>query len=223
MRGAGVQVDAARVGYLAAVLDWRCHRRGDRRAARRRGAEEHADRQPEGTRRAGRPDRDPAAWPCGWNGSSPAGLECTGTYGYRGPRTSRAFPDRPILPVGSTVHGVIAIRRPGAVLDPSDGRLRAGVVVRVILPAALLVVALAAWSGSWSASSTPAHPRLIGAGRRGGPLGAALPLRMAADPDKPTLSERFTRAVIKADSRPEAEPRGPPDRRGARRGRRPGR
>ena len=32
---------------------------------------------------------------------------------------------------------------------------------------------------------------------------AALPLRMAADPDKPTLSERFTRAVIKADSRPE--------------------
>src|SRR5450631_2749585 len=32
---------------------------------------------------------------------------------------------------------------------------------------------------------------------------------MAADPDKPTLSERFTRAVIKADSRPNAEPQGP--------------
>ena len=32
------------------------------------------------------------------------------------------------------------------------------------------------------------------------PPDAALPLRMAADPDKPTLSERFTRAVIKADS-----------------------
>jgi len=32
---------------------------------------------------------------------------------------------------------------------------------------------------------------------------------MAADPDKPTLSERFTRAVIKADSRPNAEPEGP--------------
>jgi hypothetical protein len=32
---------------------------------------------------------------------------------------------------------------------------------------------------------------------------------MAADPDKPTLSERFTRAVIKADSRPKAEPEGP--------------
>jgi len=29
---------------------------------------------------------------------------------------------------------------------------------------------------------------------------AALPLRMARDPDKPTISERFTRAVIKADS-----------------------
>ena len=32
---------------------------------------------------------------------------------------------------------------------------------------------------------------------------------MAADPDKPTLSERFTRAVIKADSRPAAEVQGP--------------
>ena len=32
---------------------------------------------------------------------------------------------------------------------------------------------------------------------------------MAADPDKPTLSERFTRAVIKADSRPAAEAQGP--------------
>jgi hypothetical protein len=32
---------------------------------------------------------------------------------------------------------------------------------------------------------------------------------MAADPDKPTLSERFTRAVIKADSRPTTEPEAP--------------
>ena len=32
---------------------------------------------------------------------------------------------------------------------------------------------------------------------------------MAADPDKPTFSERFTRAVIKADSRPTAEVQGP--------------
>ena len=30
----------------------------------------------------------------------------------------------------------------------------------------------------------------------------ALPLPMAPDPDKPSLTERFTRAVIKADSRP---------------------
>ena len=42
-----------------------------------------------------------------------------------------------------------------------------------------------------------------------GPLGAALPLRMAADPDKPTLSERFTRAVIKADSRERPADEGP--------------
>ena len=41
------------------------------------------------------------------------------------------------------------------------------------------------------------------------PLGAALPLRMAADPDKPTLSERFTRAVIKADSRERPVDEGP--------------
>ena len=34
---------------------------------------------------------------------------------------------------------------------------------------------------------------------------------MAADPDKPTLSERFTRLVLKADSRPEAEVEGPPE------------
>jgi len=32
---------------------------------------------------------------------------------------------------------------------------------------------------------------------------------MAADPDKPSLSERFTRAVIKADSRPAPEDQGP--------------
>ena len=42
-----------------------------------------------------------------------------------------------------------------------------------------------------------------------GPLGAALPLRMAAAPDKPTLSERFTRAVIKADSRERPADEGP--------------
>ena len=41
------------------------------------------------------------------------------------------------------------------------------------------------------------------------PPRAALPWRMAADPDKPTLSERFTRAVIKADSRPSVEDEGP--------------
>jgi len=40
-------------------------------------------------------------------------------------------------------------------------------------------------------------------------LDAALPLRMAADPDKPTLSERFTRAVIKADSRERPADEGP--------------
>lgn len=32
---------------------------------------------------------------------------------------------------------------------------------------------------------------------------------MAADPDKPSLSERFTRAVIKSDSRPDGESEGP--------------
>ena len=32
---------------------------------------------------------------------------------------------------------------------------------------------------------------------------------MAADPDKPTLSERFTRAVIKADSRETPVDEGP--------------
>jgi hypothetical protein len=32
---------------------------------------------------------------------------------------------------------------------------------------------------------------------------------MAADPDKPRLSERFTRAVLKADSRPAPEAGGP--------------
>jgi len=41
------------------------------------------------------------------------------------------------------------------------------------------------------------------------PPSAALPLRMAADPDKPTLSERFTRAVIKADSRERPVDEGP--------------
>jgi len=39
--------------------------------------------------------------------------------------------------------------------------------------------------------------------------GAALPLRMAADPDKPTLSERFTRALIKADNRDQPVDEGP--------------
>lgn len=34
---------------------------------------------------------------------------------------------------------------------------------------------------------------------------AALPWRMARDPDKPSLSERLTRLVIKADTRPERD------------------
>jgi hypothetical protein len=41
------------------------------------------------------------------------------------------------------------------------------------------------------------------------PPDAALPLRMPADPDKPTLSERFTRAVLKADNRERPESEGP--------------
>ena len=54
----------------------------------------------------------------GGTGSSPAGFECTGTYTYRGTAYSEGVPGSADLPVGSTVHGIIAAGDPALFSTP---------------------------------------------------------------------------------------------------------
>ena len=141
---------------------------GRRRAARRRDPEEQPDRHPEGERRAGRAHGDPLPGLIGGTGSSPAGYECTGTYVYRGRRYFEGVPGSVDLPVGSTVHGVVASDDPALFSTPRTVATEHASAVRVALPAVVLVAAagVCVW--------------VVVRHRRSGPGGLTTPGRLGA-------------------------------------------
>ena len=129
----------------------------------------------------------------GGSGSNTAGYECTGTYRTSGTQLRRGHPRFQLLPRRRHGRRGGAVRRSGAAVDAGDG----GVVAH-------------------HGDALPGGCRTArGGGRRRGVVGTApppppdqrltpdptwwvravtaLPWRMADDPDKPSLSERFTR------------------------------
>jgi hypothetical protein len=143
LRGAGVQVDTARVGHLAAVLGLVVVVvvAGVLLAA---GVKKNA--QIDSLRSANVVPVELTVTKClalvGGTGSSPAGFECTGTYDYRGTTYSEGVPGSIDLAVGSKVHGIVAADDPGLFSTPRTVAAEQTSAVRVVLPAVVLVVAL---------------------------------------------------------------------------------
>lgn len=144
MRGAGVQVDAGRVGYVAAVMALTIVMVI---AAVLVVAGLRKNSQIDNLRANGVPV-EMTVTRClalvGGTGSSPAGFECTGTYRYQGHRYIEGIPGSQNLPVGSTVHGVAASDDPALFSTPETVASEQASSARVVLPAALFVIALAA-------------------------------------------------------------------------------
>jgi len=80
----------------------------------------------------------------GGTGSSPAGFECTGTYVYRGHRYAEGVPGSENLPVGSTVHGIVASDDPGLFSTPRTVASARTSASRIVLPAVVLAAAAGA-------------------------------------------------------------------------------
>jgi hypothetical protein len=143
LRGAGVQVDAARVGYIAAVLGLVAVIvvAGVLLAA---GVKKNS--QIDSLKSANVVPVDLTVTKClalvGGTGSSPAGFECSGTYTYRGTAYTEGVPGSADLPVGSTVHGIIADGDPALYSTPRAVASEQTSAVRVVLPAVVLVLAL---------------------------------------------------------------------------------
>ncbi len=144
LRGAGVQVDAARIKYVAAVLGLvvvmavagvvlvagiRKNNQID-------------------TLRANSVPVELTVTRClaliGGTGQSPAGFECTGTYVYQGHTYSEGVPGTQNLPVGSTVHGIVAPSDPALFSTSQTVAAEHASVARVVLPAVVLAVAIGA-------------------------------------------------------------------------------
>src|SRR5665213_1657611 len=108
LRGAGVQVDAGRVGHVAAVMALTIVMVA---AAVLLVAGFRKNSQIDSLRANGVPV-EMTVTRClalvGGTGSSPAGFECTGTYRYQGHRYVEGIPGSQNLPVNSTVHGLVA-------------------------------------------------------------------------------------------------------------------
>ena len=144
LRGAGVQVDAARLKYVVAVLGLVVVMAvaGVLLVA---GIRKNSQID---TLKANSVPISLTVTHCqaliGGTGSSPAGFECTGTYVYQGRRYSEGVPGSDDLPVGSTVHGVVAPDDPGLFSTPRTVASEHTSVARVVLPAAVLVVAAGA-------------------------------------------------------------------------------
>jgi hypothetical protein len=77
----------------------------------------------------------------GGTGSSPAGFECTGTYVYQGHRYTEGVPGTGNLPVGSTVHGIVASDDPALFSTPQSVASAHSSPARVVLPAVVLLAA----------------------------------------------------------------------------------
>ena len=78
----------------------------------------------------------------GGTGSSPAGFECTGTYHYQGHSYTEGIPGTQNLPVGSTVHGIVASDDPGLFSTRQTVASEHPSTVRVVVPAAVFVAAV---------------------------------------------------------------------------------
>jgi len=146
LRGAGVQVDVGRVGYVAAVLGLAAVMvvAGVLLAA---GIKKNAQIS---SLKSNSVPVELTVTKClalvGGTGQTPAGFECTGTYEYRGHHYSEGIPGSANLPVGSTVHGVVASDDPALFSTPQTVAAEHSSVARVLLPAVVLaVVALLAW------------------------------------------------------------------------------
>ena len=78
----------------------------------------------------------------GGSGSNAAGFECTGTYTYRGHLYTEGVPGSVSYRPGAVVHGVVAASDPGLFSTASTVASEHASPARVLLPAALLAVAL---------------------------------------------------------------------------------
>ena len=142
LRGAGVQVDAARIKYLAAVLGLVVvvAVAGVLLVARiRKNSQIDA-------LKANAVPVELTVTHCqaliGGTGSSPAGFECTGTYVYEGHHYSEGVPGTEMLPVGTTVHGIVASGDPGLFSTFATVASEHTSMARVVLPAGVLAVAV---------------------------------------------------------------------------------
>jgi len=143
LRGAGVQVDAGRVGHIAAVLGLVAVIvvAGVLLVA---GVKKNS--QIDSLKSANVVPVDLTVTKClalvGGTGSSPAGFECTGTYRYQGATYTEGVPGSLNLPVGSTVHGIIAAGDPALFSTPRAVASEQTSAARVVLPAVVLAAAL---------------------------------------------------------------------------------
>jgi hypothetical protein len=144
LRGAGVQVDAARVGHVAAVLGLLAVMvvAGVLLAA---GVKKNA--QIDNLKGADVVPVNLTVTKClalvGGTGSSPAGFECTGTYPYRGTAFTEGVPGSVDLRVGSTVHGIIASGDPGLFSTPRAVASEQAGAARAVVPAVVLLLSAA--------------------------------------------------------------------------------
>jgi hypothetical protein len=142
LRGAGVQVDAARIKYVAALLGLVVVVvvagvllvAGIRKNSQIDTLEAHGV---------------PVALTVthcgaliGGTGSSPAGFECTGTYLYQGHRYFEGVPGNENLPMGSTVHGIVASDDPALFSTTQTVAMEHASLARLALPAIVLAAAV---------------------------------------------------------------------------------
>lgn len=143
LRGAGVQVDTARLGHVAAVLGLVVIMAV---AAVLLAAGIRKNSQIDSLKAHGVPVQLTVTR-ClaliGGTGSSPAGFECKGTYVYRGYRYTEGIPGSDNLAVGSTLHGIVASDDPGLFSTPRTLASERPSAAKVVVPA----VALAACAG----------------------------------------------------------------------------
>jgi len=143
LRGAGVEVDVARVGYVAAVLGLVAVMvvAGVLLAAGIKKNSQISNLQANGVPVELTVARCLAL--IGGTGQAPAGFECTGTYSYQGRHYTEGVPGSANLPIGSTVHGIVASHDPALFSTPQTVRSEHSSVARILLPAVVLTVAVA--------------------------------------------------------------------------------
>jgi hypothetical protein len=145
LRGAGVQIDSGRIGYIAAVLALVV-------VMVVAGVLLIAGIRKNSQINSLRSDSVPVestVTRClaliGGTGSSPAGFECTGTYHYQGKDYTEGIPGTQDLPVGSTVHGIVASGDPALFSTRQTVDSEHPAAVRVVVPAIVLVAATVVW------------------------------------------------------------------------------